>query len=42
MLPFSQVFVPPGVPLIIPVILMHAAWGYYVFRGKVSGSEGYH
>ncbi|MGU5398436.1 lipoyl synthase [Klebsiella pneumoniae] len=28
--------------LIIPVILMYTAWSYYVFRGKVSGSEGYH
>ncbi|HHX4695935.1 TPA: cytochrome oxidase subunit II, partial [Klebsiella pneumoniae] len=25
-----------------PVILMYTAWSYYVFRGKVSGSEGYH
>ncbi|HEE1305987.1 TPA: cytochrome oxidase subunit II, partial [Klebsiella pneumoniae] len=24
------------------VILMYTAWSYYVFRGKVSGSEGYH
>ncbi|HCB3660001.1 cytochrome oxidase subunit II, partial [Klebsiella pneumoniae] len=21
---------------------MYTAWSYYVFRGKVSGSEGYH
>ncbi len=30
----------PGALLIIPVILMYTAWSYYVFRGKVSGSEG--
>ncbi len=39
---FSQVFMLPGALLIIPVILMYTAWSYYVFRGKVSGSEGYH
>ncbi len=38
----SQVFMLPGALLIIPVILMYTAWSYYVFRGKVSGSEGYH
>ncbi|MDP1103340.1 cytochrome oxidase subunit II, partial [Klebsiella pneumoniae] len=27
---------------IIPVILMYTAWSYYVFSGKVSGSEDYH
>lgn len=32
----------PGALLIIPVILMYTARSYYVFRGKVSGSEGYH
>ncbi len=31
-----------GALLIIPVILMYTARSYYVFRGKVSGSEGYH
>lgn len=36
------VFMLPGALLIIPVILMYTAWSYYVFRGKVSGSEGYH
>ena len=40
--PSSQVFMLPGALLIIPVILMYTAWSYYVFRGKVSGSEGYH
>ena len=32
----------PGAQLIFPGILMYPAWSYYVFRGKVSGSEGYH
>ena len=36
------VFMLPGALLIIPVILMYTARSYYVFRGKVSGSEGYH
>ncbi len=40
--PSSQVFMLPGALLIIPVILMYTARSYYVFRGKVSGSEGYH
>jgi cytochrome d ubiquinol oxidase subunit II len=40
--PQSQGFVLVGALLIIPVILMYTAWAYYVFRGKVTGSEGYH
>jgi len=31
-----------GALLIIPIILMYTAWGYYVFRGKVRHGEGYH
>ncbi|MBL8289253.1 MAG: cytochrome d ubiquinol oxidase subunit II [Rubrivivax sp.] len=31
-----------GALLIIPVILMYTAWGYWVFRGKVRHGEGYH
>ena len=31
-----------GTLLIIPVILVYTAWSYYVFRGKVSDTEGYH
>ena len=38
----QPVFMLPGALLIIPVILMYTARSYYVFRGKVSGSEGYH
>ncbi len=28
--------------LIIPLILMYTAWGYWVFRGKVRRGDGYH
>jgi cytochrome d ubiquinol oxidase subunit II len=38
----SQGFALVGALLIIPVILAYTGWAYYVFRGKVSGSEGYH
>jgi cytochrome d ubiquinol oxidase subunit II len=31
-----------GVVLIVPVILIYTGWSYWVFRGKVTGSEGYH
>ncbi len=40
--PASQLFMLVGTLLIIPVILVYTAWSYYVFRGKVSGDEGYH
>lgn len=40
--PASQLFMLVGTLLIIPVILVYTAWSYYVFRGKVSGTEGYH
>lgn len=40
--PASQMFMLVGTLIIIPVILMYAAWSYYVFRGKVSDGEGYH
>jgi cytochrome bd ubiquinol oxidase subunit II len=40
--PQSQGFALVGALLIIPIILMYTAWAYYVFRGKVTGSEGYH
>jgi cytochrome bd ubiquinol oxidase subunit II len=38
----SQGFTLVGALLIIPVILAYTGWAYYVFRGKVTGSEGYH
>ena len=38
----SQGFALVGAVLIIPVILAYTGWAYYVFRGKVTGTEGYH
>ncbi|ANN76903.1 cytochrome d ubiquinol oxidase subunit II [Bordetella flabilis] len=38
----SMGFALVGALLIIPVILMYTAWGYYVFRGKVRSGSGYH
>jgi cytochrome bd ubiquinol oxidase subunit II len=40
--PESQGFALVGALLIIPVILAYTGWAYYVFRGKVTGGEGYH
>ncbi|MFO1414545.1 MAG: cytochrome d ubiquinol oxidase subunit II [Burkholderiales bacterium] len=40
--PQSQGFALVGALLIIPMILGYTAWGYYVFRGKVDASQGYH
>ena len=40
--PQSQGFALVGALLIVPVILGYTAWSYYVFRGKVSDTEGYH
>jgi cytochrome bd ubiquinol oxidase subunit II len=40
--PQSQGFTLVGALLIIPMILTYTGWAYYVFRGKVTGSEGYH
>ncbi|MFO1325388.1 MAG: cytochrome d ubiquinol oxidase subunit II [Burkholderiales bacterium] len=40
--PQSQGFALVGALLIVPMILMYTAWGYYVFRGKVDGTHGYH
>ena len=31
-----------GALLVIPLILMYTAWGYWVFRGKVRRGEAYH
>jgi cytochrome d ubiquinol oxidase subunit II len=49
-IPFWRAAAPPqslgftlvGALLIIPVILGYTAWAYYVFRGKVTASSGYH
>ena len=38
----SQGFALVGALLIIPIILAYTGWAYYVFRGKVTGEEGYH
>jgi cytochrome d ubiquinol oxidase subunit II len=40
--PASQLFVLVGTLFILPIILMYTIWSYYVFRGKVKTSEGYH
>jgi cytochrome bd ubiquinol oxidase subunit II len=40
--PQSLSFALVGALLIIPMILGYTAWGYYVFRGKVDSSRGYH
>jgi len=40
--PASQGFALVGTLLVLPVILMYTVWSYWVFRGKVSGKEGYH
>ncbi len=40
--PQSLGFTLVGALLIIPMILMYTALGYWVFRGKVRHGEGYH
>ena len=40
--PQSMGFALVGALLIMPLVLMYTAWGYYVFRGKVRRGEGYH
>jgi cytochrome d ubiquinol oxidase subunit II len=40
--PQSLGFTLVGALLIIPMILGYTAWGYYVFRGKIDASSGYH
>ena len=39
--PQSLGFALVGALLIIPMILMYTAWGYWVFRGKVRRGDGY-
>jgi cytochrome bd ubiquinol oxidase subunit II len=31
-----------GTLFLLPIILMYTAWSYWVFRGKVSETLGYH
>ena len=38
----SQSFALVGAVIIIPLILAYTAWGYYIFRGKVSADDHYH
>jgi cytochrome d ubiquinol oxidase subunit II len=38
----TQAFALVGAVVIIPFILIYTGWAYYVFRGKVTGEEGYH
>lgn len=38
----SLVFLLVGAAVLIPFILIYTAYGYWVFRGKVRGDEGYH
>jgi cytochrome d ubiquinol oxidase subunit II len=40
--PQSLGFALVGALLIVPLILMYTAWGYWVFRGKVRRGDGYH
>ena len=40
--PQSLGFALVGALLIIPLILVYTAWGYWVFRGKVRRGDGYH
>jgi cytochrome bd ubiquinol oxidase subunit II len=38
----TQAFLLIGTLFLLPIILMYTAWSYWVFRGKVSASAGYH
>jgi len=40
--PASQLFLLLGFLFVIPIVLGYTAWSYWVFRGKVSASSGYH
>jgi cytochrome d ubiquinol oxidase subunit II len=40
--PGTQAFLLIGTLFLLPVILMCAAWSYWVFRGKVRSDIGYH
>ena len=40
--PATQGFALVGTLIVLPLILAYTAWSYYVFRGKVVDSEGYH
>ena len=38
----SLAFLSVGSFVLIPIILIYTAFSYYVFRGKVADSGGYH
>ena len=38
----TQAFLLVGTLVLLPVILMYTGWSYWVFRGKVRSSAGYH
>jgi cytochrome bd ubiquinol oxidase subunit II len=38
----TQAFMLIGTLFLLPIILMYTAWSYWVFRGKVSETLGYH
>ncbi|QJE01630.1 cytochrome d ubiquinol oxidase subunit II [Massilia forsythiae] len=40
--PATQRFALVGTLIVLPLILAYTMWSYYVFRGKVADSEGYH
>ena len=40
--PESQAFLLVGAVVLIPMILLYTGYAYYVFRGKVTASTGYH
>lgn len=38
----SQLFMLVGVAVLVPLILCYTGWAYWVFRGKVRATSGYH
>jgi cytochrome d ubiquinol oxidase subunit II len=40
--PATQGFALVGTLIVLPLILAYTGWSYYVFRGKVVDTEGYH
>jgi cytochrome d ubiquinol oxidase subunit II len=38
----SQAFMLVGASILVPLILAYTAWSYWVFRGKIDPSAGYH
>lgn len=40
--PSTQLFLLAGAAVLIPIILAYTAYGYWLFRGKVTAGSGYH